>query len=93
MLGHVATAKAKGKPSAHLRAVGILASIGHGQKARFGMLIMKILILKSSINTHIQETRFRSRLPTVKFLPVNGPSASSVSSGEVPPLQHELHIA
>jgi hypothetical protein len=72
-----------------LGSVGVGAGIGHGQEAGFSVQRLEVLVWEEGVRL-IAGRSGALRVPTGKFLAVDGLSTSTVVAGEVTTLKHEL---
>jgi hypothetical protein len=84
------------EPSSHHRgdkelgAVGVGPGIGHGKKARLMVFQLEVLVWQEGGKELLQDKSGARRVPTSKFLAVDGLAASAIVAGEITALKHEL---
>jgi len=73
-----------------LGSVGVGPGIGHREKARLTVLQLEVLICKKRAKELLQDKSGASRVPTLKFLAIDGLATCTIVTGEITALKHEL---
>jgi hypothetical protein len=73
-----------------LGSVGVGPGIGHREKARLGVLQLEVLIWEEGGKELLQNKSGASSVLTSKFLAIDGLATSTVATGEITALKHEL---
>ena len=74
-----------------MRAVGVLASVGHREQTDLVVLQLKVFICKKYSVRRSRSSKYkRGAKQTCKFFAIDGFTTRTVATGEIAALQHEL---